>query len=106
MKQCPHCGLMNESFAETCRQCRSPLYVYASGIEKSYWMGPVKAKALRSKALSFIVLGLLMKVYWGGYGPWTVTDDPTLVGLGTWLEPLFLYGGAAVYLLGWVLKFI
>ena len=106
MKQCPQCGVFNDDFARDCRQCRAPLSSYAQPVQKSYWIGPEKAKALRSKALSFIVLGLLIKVYWGGYGPWTVVDSPTLTGLRTWLEPLFIYGGAVVYVLGWVLNFI
>jgi len=106
MKQCPHCGLFNHDTARDCRECGSPLYVQTLAVSKSYWVGPEKAKALRSKALSFIVLGLLIKVYWGGYGPWTVVDNPTLTGLRTWLEPLFLFGGLAVYLVGWALNFI
>jgi len=106
MKQCPHCGLFNDDYAPHCRQCRSPFQVYVQAVQKSYWMGPEKAKILRSRALSFVVLGLLMKVYWGGYGPWTVVDNPTLTSLDAWLEPLFLYGGAAVYLVGWVLNYI
>jgi hypothetical protein len=61
---------------------------------------------LRDKGLSAIVLGLMIKVYWGGYGPWPVLDNPTLAQVRTWGEPLLLYGGAALYLLGWVLKSI
>ena len=106
MKQCPQCGVFNDDFSQDCRQCRSPLHVYPVVAHKAYWMGPEKAKPLRNKALSLIVLGLLMKVFWGGYGPWTVMDNPTLAGLRTWLEPLLLYGGAAGYMLGWVLNFI
>ena len=64
------------------------------------------ARVIRHKALSFIVLGLLIKVYWGGYGPWPVIDNPTLLALRTWLEPLFIYGGAAVYLVGCALNWI
>jgi hypothetical protein len=106
MKQCPHCGRFNYDTATDCRECGAALPVKVQGLGKSYWMGPEKAKSLRRKALSFVVLGLFMKVYWGGYGPWKVIDNPTLRGLRTWLEPLFLLGGAAVYLLGWVLNFV
>jgi hypothetical protein len=106
MKQCPHCGLYNYDTARDCRECGAALATAIETLEKPYWMGPEKAKVLRSKALSFIVLGLLMKVYWGGHGPWTVVDNPTLTALRTWLEPLFLFGGAAVYLAGWVLNYV
>jgi hypothetical protein len=42
-----------------------------------------------------------MKVYWGGYGPWPTIDFPAAaVVLRTFLEPLLLYGGAALYLFG------
>jgi len=51
-----------------------------------------------------VVLGLLVKVYWGGYGPWPVIDYPPLVQVRPWLEPLLLYGGGVGYLVGWVLR--
>jgi hypothetical protein len=106
MKQCPHCGRFNYDTATDCRECGVALPVQIQTLKKPYWMGPEKARALRSKALCFVVLGLLMKVYWGGYGAWRVVDNPTLTALRNWLEPLFLFGGAAVYLLGWVLNFV
>jgi hypothetical protein len=53
-----------------------------------------------------VTLGLLVKVYWGGYGPWPVIDYPPWAEVRIWLEPLLLYGGVASYFLGWVLKFI
>jgi hypothetical protein len=53
-----------------------------------------------------VTLGLLVKVYWGGYGPWPVIDYPPWAEVRIWLEPLLLYGGVAGYFLGWVLKFI
>ena len=75
-------------------------------MRKRYHVGPVEARIIRSKALSFFVLGLLIHVYWGGYGPWPVVDNPTLVLLRVWLEPLFLYGGLVGYLAGWILNWI
>ena len=49
-----------------------------------------------------IVLGLLIKVYWGGYGPWPTIDFPILVTIRTYAEPLLLYGGAALYIFGFI----
>jgi hypothetical protein len=48
----------------------------------------------------------MIKVYWGGYGPWPVIDSPSLVNLRAWLEPLMVYGGIGLYALGWVLRFV
>jgi hypothetical protein len=59
---------------------------------------------IREKALSAVVIGLLVKVYWGGYGPWPVIDYPPWAQIRPWLEPLLLYGGALGYLMGWVLS--
>ena len=108
MRQCPYCGVYNQDYATNCSQCHSSLASSAGTLytPKSYWIGPEKARVVRDKALSIIVLGLLVKVYWGGYGPWPVIDNPTLANLRTWLEPLLLYGGAAVYVVGWVLRYI
>ena len=107
MKLCPFCGYSNYDQAAECRKCQASLVERSDQrIYKTKVVGPVKAHAVRSKALSFIVLGLLMKVYWGGYGPWPVIDNPTLALLRTWLEPLFMYGGAVGYLTGWVLNWI
>ena len=106
MKQCAHCGRFNYDTATDCRECGAALPAPVQGLTKTFWMGPEKAKAFRSKALSFIVLGMLIKVYWGGYGPWTPVDNPTLQALRTWLEPLFLFGGTVAYLAGWVLNFV
>lgn len=107
MKQCPYCGYSNYDQAAECRKCQASLV--SGGSDRVYrpkMVGPVKAREIRSKALSFIVLGLLIKVYWGGYGPWPVIDNPTLALLRTWLEPLFIFGGALGYLTGWVLNWI
>lgn len=106
MKQCPYCSFSNYDQATECRKCQASFVTsvgYAPA-SKSHLVGPEKARAIRGKALSFIVLGLLMHVYWGGYGPWPVVDHPTLAALRTWLEPLFLYGGILAYLTGWVLN--
>ena len=76
------------------------------GPARSLLVGPIKARSIRHKALSFFILGLLMKVYWGGYGPWPVMDIPALTDLRTILEPLFLYGGIIGYIVGWILNWI
>ncbi len=108
MKLCPYCGYANYDEADECRKCQSPFVgpqtTAVSSRQKS--VGPEKARHFRKQALSFLVIGLLIKVYWGGYGPWTAIDNPTLAGVRGWLEPLFIYGGLSAYLLGWVLKWI
>ena len=53
-----------------------------------------------------VVLGLLIKVYWGGYGPWPTIDFPALVTFRKFAEPLLMYGGAVLYLLGWIANYI
>jgi hypothetical protein len=107
MRPCPYCGYSNYDNAVECRHCRASLLDQSGTLYRgpSYWVGPVKACEIRSKALSFIVLALLMKVYWGGYGPWPVIDPPFL-NIRLWLEPLFLYGGATAYIAGWILNWI
>ena len=69
-------------------------------------MGPKKARAIRSKALAALVLGLMVKVYWGSYGPWHAIDYPPWAQIRPWVEPLLLYAGGAGYVVGWVLNFI
>ncbi len=106
MLNCPYCGYSNFEQAMECRKCMSPLVagqertVYRS---RSWLVGPERAPVLRSRALSLVVLGLMVKVYWGGYGPWPVIDYGPWAAARLWLEPLLLYGGASGYLLGWVL---
>ena len=78
----------------------------SEAVARRHLVGPTKAHDIRRKALSFLVLGLLMKVYWGGYGPWPIVEIPILSDLRTILEPLLLYGGLLVYLVGWVLNWI
>jgi hypothetical protein len=51
-----------------------------------------------------VVVGLLVKVYWGGHGPWPVTDYAPLAQIRPRLEPPLLYGGAVGYLVGWMLS--
>jgi len=107
MKLCPYCGYSNYDQATECRKCQASLITRGPDrVHKAKTVGPVKAHDIRGKALSFVVLGLLIKVYWGGYGPWPVIDNPTLALLRIWLEPLFLYGGAVGYVTGWVLNWI
>jgi hypothetical protein len=107
MKVCPYCGHANYDFAHICRKCETSL-VGAPGTvyrtTRKYLIGPERARSLRHRALSLIVLGLLMMVYWGGRGPWPTIDHPTLLAIRAWLEPLLLLGGAALYLLGWILR--
>jgi hypothetical protein len=106
MKLCPYCGYANEDNATQCRKCDGSFVRRLVTIvpQKTYWIGPEKAHALRNKALSVLVLGLLVKVYWGGYGPWPVIDYPPWAQIRPWLEPLLLYAGGMCYLAGWVLS--
>ncbi len=104
MKQCPYCGYSNYDGATECRKCQASFAPQPTTVYESPRIGPDKARALRSKALAVFILGMMMRVYWGGKGPWPVIDNPTLAGLRTWLEPLLIYGGAALYIAGLVLR--
>ena len=107
MKDCPYCGYANLDTAAACRKCEASFLRRETQTQhKSYWVGPAKAKEIRSKALSAIILGLLIKVYWGGYGPWPVIDYPPWANIRPWLELVLLVGGVLLYLAGWVLKWI
>jgi hypothetical protein len=106
MIQCGHCGIYNEDGATECSKCGARLARIPPPPLQTHRFGPVRAKAIRDKALTAIVIGLLIKVYWGGYGPWPVIDIPVLAGIRPWLEPLLLYGGAVGYVLGWVLNWV
>jgi hypothetical protein len=108
MKRCSYCGYSNYDNATQCRKCDGPFVSRPTTTlsAKYYWVGPEKAHTFRNKALAVVTLGLLLKVYWGGYGPWPVIDYPPWAQMRTWLEPLLIYGGVAGYLFGWVLKFI
>ena len=110
MKHCPYCNFSNYDQATECRKCQASFVNSTVGgggtMARKYLVGPIRAHDIRSKSLSFLVLGLLIHVYWGGYGPWPVVDPPVLAALRVWLEPLFLYGGALGYVAGWVLNWI
>jgi len=108
MKPCPYCGYSNLDTATQCRKCDGPFDFdqRRATLYKRYLIGPIKAHEIRRKALTMLVIGLLIKVYWGGFGPWPTIDNPTLVGLRSWLEPLLLYGGASLYGLGWIANWI
>jgi hypothetical protein len=106
---CPYCGHAIQPHDVQCRGCENFL-VSAGGTvhcpAKPPLVGPQKARDIRNKALAGIALGLLIKVYWGGYGPWPVVDDPTLLSFRHWLEPCLLYGGTVGYCVGWLLRWI
>ena len=108
MKQCPYCGYANYDNATLCRKCDSSFVVRSATVYqgRTHWIGPDRAKVIRARALSLIVLGLMMKVYWGGYGPWPTIDFPILATLRVYLEPLMLYGGGALYLFGWLANYL
>jgi hypothetical protein len=107
MRRCPYCGYSNLDNATDCRKCQSSLVSQGTIYNpKTHLVGTLTAAEIRRKALAFVVLGLLIKVYWGGYGPWPVVDNPTLENLRTWLVPLFMYGGVIAYITGWILNFI
>ena len=108
MKNCPYCGYANYDAASVCRKCDNSFVAEAGTVYhgRTYWLGPQKARVMRSRALSLVVLGLLIHVYWGGYGPWPTLDFPLLVTLRKILEPILLYGGGAFYLFGWIASFI
>jgi hypothetical protein len=107
MNRCPYCGYPAYAYALECAKCHFPLTrggtLYSPA--KTPWIGAERALEIRRKALAVLALGLLLKVYWGGYGPWPVISPPALDHLRSWLEPLFTEGGAAAYAAGWVLRF-
>jgi hypothetical protein len=103
MKTCPYCGYANYDGASACRKCDGSFIVVQSATvyqDRPHRISPARAKAIRSQALTMIVLGLLIKVYWGGYGPWPTIDFPILATLRVYLEPLLIFGGAALYAFG------
>jgi hypothetical protein len=108
MKKCPFCGYTNYDTATACRKCDSAFVVESATIYRgrTHILGALRGRWIRSHALCMVVLGLLVKVYWGGYGPWPTIDSPSLVTLRGYLEPLLIYGGAAFYLFGWIAPFI
>ncbi len=106
MKQCGFCGIYNDDDAIECAKCSAHLVSIPAAQAAPRRFGPAKAKDIRGKALTAIVLGLMIRVYWGGFGPWPVIDLPVFAGLRPWIEPLLLYGGAVGYVTGWVLKWV
>ena len=109
MKRCPYCRNLNDPAAIQCRVCENFLVSPGGTIccpVKPMLVGPEKAHGMRNKALAAVAVGLLVKVYWGGYGPWPVVDHPMLVSFREWLEPWLLYGGTAGYFLGFLLRWI
>jgi hypothetical protein len=98
MKTCPYCGYSNHGHATVWRNCDGPFPAAPGAVYQghAYLYGPTRARHVRSRALSMIVVGLPFKVYWGGYGPWPTIDHRTLVAIRACLEPLLLYGGAAL----------
>ena len=108
MKSCPYCNYSNYDNATVCRKCESSLVAERGTVYQGQtpWTGPARGKAIRNYALSLIVLGLLLRVYWGGYGPWPTIDSPTLVTIRTLAEPLLIFGGAALYIFGWIAAYL
>jgi hypothetical protein len=104
MKHCPYCNYSNYDTATVCRKCDNAFVVVSATVYQGETPRPVsgRARSIRSQALSLIVLGLLIRVYWGGYGPWPTIDAPTLVTVRTYAVPLLLGGGALLYLFGWI----
>lgn len=109
MRLCPYCGHSNPEEATACRKCDGVFFSRPAPLlptPRTYWIGPEKARVIRNRSLAAVALGLMVKVYWGGYGPWPVIDYPPWAVLRPWLEPLLLYCGGAGYFVGWVLEFI
>ena len=108
MKKCPFCGNMNGDNATHCRKCDGSFLAESVTVHKArtLWIGPDRGEVIRGRALSMVVLGLLVTVYWGGYGPWPTIDLPILATLRAYLEPLLIIGGALLYLFGWIATLI
>ncbi len=106
MKYCPYCGYANEDTRDDCVKCSTSLVQREEPKIKVYRFGPLKAHDIRKKALGYFVLGLMVKIYWGGYGTWTPFDTDLLASLRAWIQPVLLYGGALVYAVGWILNWV
>jgi len=91
-----------------CRKCEGAFYATAGTVYRgrSYWLGPHRARAIRHYALILIVVGLIVKIYWGGYLNWPIIDSPILAALRKYLEPLLLYCGGVLYIFGWIAAFV
>jgi zinc-ribbon domain len=106
MKRCSYCGHTNLDEMTDCVKCGASLAPLRIAEVKTYRFGPEKGRELRKKALGYFVLGLMVKVYWGGYGTWTPYDTDLLMSLRQWVQPVLLYGGALAYVMGWVINWI
>ena len=106
MKYCAYCGYQNEDFVSSCIKCGTSLERMPEVKIRTLRFGSYKAHELRKKALGYLVLGLMIKVYWGGYGTWTPYDTDLLASLRTWVQPALLYGGIITYIAGWILNWI
>ena len=93
MKKCPYCGYSNYDTATICRKCDGAFVITNATVYQGHTqrISPERTKSIRSYGLSMIVLGLLIKVYWGGYGPWPVIDLPVLATVRFYAEPLLLF---------------
>jgi len=108
MKNCPYCNYSNYDNARVCRKCEGAFVATSTTVYdgRTQRVGSRRAKSIRSNALSLIVLGLLIKVYWGGYGPWPTIDHPTLATIRVYAEPILIIGGILLYLVGWIANFL
>ena len=104
VKSCPYCGYSNYEQATVCRKCDGPFVVTTPTTyqRRAHRFDPRHTRILRNYALAMVAIGLLMKVYWGGYGPWPTIDLPTLANVRVYAEPMLILGGLALYLVGWI----
>ncbi|MGH9433528.1 MAG: hypothetical protein ACRD3T_18515 [Terriglobia bacterium] len=106
MNRCQYCGFPVYGDSLECAKCQFPLTQHGTlyAPAKASLIGVEKAHEIRKKALAALALALLMKVYWGGYGPWPVPADAALLSLQQWLEPLLMIGGITAYAISWILR--
>lgn len=104
MRVCAFCGHPNPDSALECGKCRANIELPALRRKRQY--GLLWAHTLRKNALLMIVFGLVVKVYGGAQGPLPLLNNPAFQNVRVWLEPVLLYGGAALYALGWVLNWV
>ena len=107
MKKCPYCSYSNYDTATICRKCDGAFVITNATLyqAEAQRISPARTKSIRSHALTMIVLGLLIKVYWGGYGPWPTIDFPVLATIRVYAEPLLLFGGVGLYIVGLLATF-
>jgi hypothetical protein len=108
LKNCPYCHYSNYDNARVCRKCDGAFVATSATVYdgRTQKFGSKRAESIRGRALSMIVLGLLVKVYWGGYGPWPTIDFPILATIRTFAEPILVFGGLALYVFGWLANYI